>query len=234
MTLLMAKVNVVEYSVSYSVANRASMAQCIRSMATQHNTLALREPLRDFPVYSDGDERIKMEQRPASCGVWRDITNYSALITVLTSNTQSESIAAYVFSQLPTDTVARISRLQDGHPNKALQESLASNLNFLIFQPSSIYTSNRFSGIILPESTVQLRDTVPTGLQLDALNRRLLEAAFPNSFRPMLEDRLVLVHSIQNTAKTPRFMAIDAELHVRLREQFGISLQSNSYSYRIP
>ena len=127
-----------------------------------------------------------------------------------------------------------IKKRADGQADKGIQESLTTNLTRIICEPVSLYTSNRFSGIFLSEQTIRLRDEVPTGLQLGALNRRLLEATFPNALRPMREDEFVLVHAIQRSAKTRRFLEIDAELQAELLKTFGTSLRTNSFDYRIP
>jgi len=78
--------------------------------------------------------------------------------------------------------------LNDWDPEKPVPQRLVqavlNDLNRLIAHDAAFYTQERFSGIQLTEDVRQLIAEKPRGEALARRNRLLLEAAFPETFRP--------------------------------------------------
>jgi hypothetical protein len=70
-------------------------------------------------------------------------------------------------------------------PRQRLVQAIINDLNRLIAHDAAFYTQERFSGIQLTEDVQQLIAEKPRGEALARRNRLLLEAAFPETFRPL-------------------------------------------------
>ena len=102
-----------------------------------------------------------------------DLGKFPSLVDRL--NQQKDPVSIYIFNNLSASTQQS---LKQNAGQDALQTALAQDLNKIINGPS-IYDEQRFSGVKLEQTTIDLLSTNPKGQSLVLLNRVLLEDAFP-------------------------------------------------------
>ena len=93
---------------------------------------------------------------------------------------ESQALSLFLWSQFSTNTIQALAAT-DADPKARLKkqsEALDAELNRLL-QTNTLYEAQRCAAIALPDETKKLIAGNPQGEQLVRLNRRLLEAAYP-------------------------------------------------------
>ena len=107
-----------------------------------------------------------------------DIVNLDMLASKLKNPPETNGIAEYVVSRLPASVRESLANYRGG-ANPQLQRTLADGLNRII-QGGPIYDAQRAAGSRLSDDTAKLlRENPAGGLDLERLNRLLLQDAFP-------------------------------------------------------
>jgi len=125
-----------------------------------------------------------------------DLTSVTGLITALSTGA-ANSLSAFLWSTIPASTQTQ---LQDATVNLETKKSLlVEALNTVIEGGTSIYTTERFTGITLSATTQALNTLVPTGPGLVRLNRMLLEDAYPTQ---IMRSPITVATVLNATAQT--------------------------------
>jgi cytochrome c oxidase subunit 2 len=108
----------------------------------------------------------------------QDLTDPEGILARLTAG--EDAIARYVLESLRPETRAAVEAWAEGPPDEELARALTEDLNVLI-EGESLYGEERFREVVLAEDTKVLlaMDPLPTGEDLQQLNRLLLSDAFP-------------------------------------------------------
>lgn len=118
----------------------------------------------------------------------RDIKDPDALMRQLqASHSDTKPVARFLRDGLiesKDEAFARAARrFESGKTDpKSLRKTLAESLNGLL-DGKAFYNTNLFAGVTLSAETASLLATNPKGHDLDLLNRRLLEDAFPEAIQ---------------------------------------------------
>jgi uncharacterized BrkB/YihY/UPF0761 family membrane protein/DNA-binding IscR family transcriptional regulator len=118
----------------------------------------------------------------------RDIKDPDALMKqLLAPNTDIKPVAQFIRDGLAKEkdeSFARaVRRFESGKTDpKSLRKTLAESLNGLL-DGKTFYNTNLFAGVTLSAETARLLATNPKGHDLDLLNKRLLEEAFPEAIQ---------------------------------------------------
>ncbi len=118
----------------------------------------------------------------------RDIKDPDALMRQLqASNTDTKPVAQFIRDGLAKEKdeafAQAMRRFERGKTDpKSLRKTLAESLNGLL-DGKPFYNTNLFAGVTLSAETARLLATNPKGHDLDLLNRRLLEEAFPEAIQ---------------------------------------------------
>ncbi len=118
----------------------------------------------------------------------RDIKDPDALMRQLqASNTDIKPVAQFIRDGLVKEKdeafAQAMRRFERGKTDpKSLRKTLAESLNGLL-DGKPFYNTNLFAGVTLSAETARLLATNPKGHDLDLLNKRLLEEAFPEAIQ---------------------------------------------------
>jgi O-antigen/teichoic acid export membrane protein len=99
-------------------------------------------------------------------------------------------VAAFVSGRLSPDTARQVSEFRGASNHAALASALATDFNRLC-AGDSLYETNRFATVKLPEHIQARIDTHPQGEEQVRLNRILLQSAFPKSLSDSAYARII-------------------------------------------
>ncbi|MCE1245927.1 MAG: EamA family transporter [Firmicutes bacterium] len=95
-----------------------------------------------------------------------------------------DPVSGYVYEQLSPESKKMLSAYNSsGAPSDELQKSIVGDLNRLM-QDAALYNKDRFSGVDLTDKIKNDAAKNPTGKDLAALNRKLLQEAYPDELLP--------------------------------------------------
>ncbi|NQS97184.1 MAG: DUF2723 domain-containing protein [candidate division Zixibacteria bacterium] len=132
-----------------------------------------------------------------------DIVNPSAFMVKLADN--DDPVTRYIRENLTTEALQKLQIEKDSDsPSNALLKTIVDELNRLL-KGESLYNKRRFAGIELSSDIQESLDSSPRGERLIALNRALLEEAYPDeiaeSLYMPLEGQYVIYDSLSSNAK---------------------------------
>ena len=132
-----------------------------------------------------------------------DITNPSSFTIKLVDN--DDPLTKYIRKNLSPETLQKLQMEKDsGAPSNALLKALVDELNRLL-QTQKLYNKHRFAGVELTPTTQELLQSSPKGEKLTALNRKLLEDAYPDEIAKSLfvplEGQYAIFDSLSSKAK---------------------------------
>lgn len=95
-----------------------------------------------------------------------------------------DAVSGYVYEQLSAESKKMLTAYDSAaNPSEELQKSVVSDLN-KIMQANGLYDRERFSSVDLTDKIKNDAAKNPTGKDLAALNRKLLQEAYPNDLLP--------------------------------------------------
>jgi hypothetical protein len=106
-----------------------------------------------------------------------DFLDFQTFALRLSFPPDTDALSPYLGTELSPATQERLF-LYVGGPDPELEDGLLTDLNALM-QRQSIYTPERFTGVILTPTTQALLAQPPSSAGLVELNRRLMEDAYP-------------------------------------------------------
>src|SRR5262249_12661441 len=110
-----------------------------------------------------------------------DVLDLSALALRLSSPSGADGVGIYVSDRLSADTIELLFEYTGG-PDPVLQQTIVDEIN-TILQSGPIYDAQNFAGVVLSPSTQQMLAQSPQGSAAVAVNRLLLDDAFPVELR---------------------------------------------------
>lgn len=147
---------------------------------------------------SESDTLNKFVSKPETVIRSTSITNYPALISNLTQ--QTNPVSFYLWTNLTPETRSNLTASVSGGGTNIPKQELVTDLNKVILGPS-FFTPELFQGVVLRDETRELLTGKNTPDNVARLNRVLLEDAFPDALKQTklntAQKALAILHGVK-------------------------------------